>query len=161
MKKVILILTSIMFLTSIISCSGYKPIFASKNMSFKISKHTTEGDKLIGNKIYSKLYRASSSKINDKKIQDLIVYIQSKKEKISTTKDKTGKVLEYKISLNINIKVTKENNNNIVLDKVYNSSLRYKVQEQYSDTIKLENQTIQNLTAQIYQNILIDLSNNI
>ena len=161
MKKIILIFVSIVFLTSIINCSGYKPIFVSKKMNFKISEHISEGDKLIGNKIYSKLNRASSSGINDKNIQDLIIYIESKKDKKATTKDKTGKILEYKITLNINIKITKNINNNIVLDKIYNSALRYKVQEQHSDNIKLENKTVQNLTDQIYQDVLIDLSNNI
>ena len=161
MKKIISISILSILLTLTNNCSGYKPIFASKNMNFKISEHITEGDKRIGNEIYSKLYRASSSKTNNKNIQDLNIYIKSEKEKMATAKDTTGKTLEYKMSLNINIKITKNTDNDVVLDKIYNSSLRYKIQEQYSDTIKLENKSVQDIIDQIYQNILIDLSNNI
>ena len=161
MKKIILISILSILLTLTNNCSGYKPIFASKNMNFKISEHITEGDKRIGNEIYSKLYRASSSKTNNKNIQDLNIYIKSEKEKMATAKDTTGKTLEYKMSLNINIKITKNTDKDVVLDKIYNSSLRYKIQEQYSDTIKLENKSVKDIIDQIYQNILIDLSNNI
>ncbi len=161
MKKIISISILSILLTLTNNCSGYKPIFASKNMNFKISEHITEGDKRIGNEIYSKLYRASSSKTNNKNIQDLNIYIKSEKEKMATAKDTTGKTLEYKMSLNINIKITKNTDNDVVLDKIYNSSLRYKIQEQYSDTIKLENKSVKDIIDQIYQNILIDLSNNI
>lgn len=108
MKKIISISILSILLTLTNNCSGYKPIFASKNMNFKISEHITEGDKRIGNEIYSKLYRASSSKTNNKNIQDLNIYIKSEKEKMATAKDTTGKTLEYKMSLNINIKITKK-----------------------------------------------------
>ena len=161
MKKIISISILSILLTLTNNCSGYKPIFASKNMNFKISEHITEGDKRIGNEIYSKLYRASSSKTNNKNIQDLNIYIKSEKEKMATAKDTTGKTLEYKMTLNINIKITKNTDKDVVLDKIYNSSLRYKIQEQYSDTIKLENKSVKDIIDQIYQNILIDLSNNI
>ena len=161
MKKIISISILSILLTLTNNCSGYKPIFASKNMNFKISEHITEGDKRIGNEIYSKLYRASSSKTNNKNIQDLNIYIKSEKEKMATAKDTTGKTLEYKMSLNINIKITKNTDKDVVLDKIYNSSLRYKIQEQYSDTIKLENKSVKDIIDQIYQNILIDLSKNI
>ena len=45
-----------------------------------------------------------------------------------------------------------------VLNQSFTSSLTYKVQDQYSDTLKLENQTIENLTNNIYNKLLIQLS---
>ena len=44
---------------------------------------------------------------------------------------------------------------------VHYSSLNYKVQKQYSDTLNLENRSIENLVSNIYQKILLVLSQKI
>ena len=43
----------------------------------------------------------------------------------------------------------------------YNYSISYKVQDEHSETIKLENKTIEDLINKIYQNLLIELSQSI
>ena len=45
-----------------------------------------------------------------------------------------------------------------VLNQTFTSSLSYKDQDKYSDTLKLENQTIENLANNIYEKLLIQLS---
>ena len=45
--------------------------------------------------------------------------------------------------------------------KILLSSSSYKVQDQHSETIKLENRTIENLINKTYQDLLIKLSENI
>ena len=45
MKKIYYFLISLIFLTNISACSGYKPIFGSTNLKFKIVDHEIIGDK--------------------------------------------------------------------------------------------------------------------
>ena len=60
MKKIYYILISLIFLTNISACTGYKPIFGSTNLEFKITDYAITGDKKIGNQIYSRLYNLCS-----------------------------------------------------------------------------------------------------
>ena len=55
MKKISYLLISLIFLINIGACTGYKPIFSSSNLEFKITDYSILGDKKLGNKIYSKL----------------------------------------------------------------------------------------------------------
>ena len=49
MKKIANLIFIILFLIFISGCSGYKPIFASKNLQFQISDYSIEGNKILGN----------------------------------------------------------------------------------------------------------------
>ena len=51
--------------------------------------------------------------------------------------------------------------NDEILIHNFNSFSSYKVQDQYSETIKLENRTTQNLINNIYQDFLIKFSANL
>lgn len=141
-------------------CSGYKPIFSSNNLDFSITEYKISGNKRLGKQLYSKLYNLSKSKkINKDRNIKLLIDISSKKNE--TSKDSSGKVLEYKIILNAKIKITDSSNNNIILDEVFAESSSYKVQSQYSETLKLENTSIENLINQTYQNLLIKFAQSI
>ena len=48
-----------------------------------------------------------------------------------------------------------------ILNKNFNSSLNYKVQDQYSDTLAREKKVIEDLINETYSNLLITLSENI
>jgi len=161
MKKKYYIILSILLLTFITSCVGYEPIFSSTNLKFKISKHLIEGDKILGNKIYSKLYNASITEKQDQDIKELDIFIKVLKNKNETSKDSSGKILEYKITLNTVILVKDFRTKNTLLNQIFISSLTYKVQNQYSKTLDLENQTNQNLIDKTYQELLIKLSEKI
>ena len=50
---------------------------------------------------------------------------------------------------------------NEILNENFSFSSVYKPQDQYSETIKLENQTTQNLINNIYQDFLIKFSANL
>ena len=56
------------------SCAGYEPIFSSTNLKFKISTNLVEGNKILGNKIFSKLYNASVTKEQEENIKELDVF---------------------------------------------------------------------------------------
>ena len=59
MKKIIYLICSIFLFIFISGCAGYEPIFGSNNLQFRIDDYTIEGDKTLGNKIYSRLYGLS------------------------------------------------------------------------------------------------------
>ena len=161
MKKISYLIFIIVFLIFISGCSGYKPIFTSKNLQFKISEYSIEGNKILGNKIYSKLYSLSKTQKNDQNARSLGFLIKVSKDKNATSKNSAGKILEYKITLKTEVKVTDSITDDKILNETFVSSLTYKIQNQYSDTVNLENTTIENLINKIYQELLIKFSENI
>ena len=161
MKKVIYPIFSFILLLFINGCAGYEPIFGSTNLQFEIADYSIEGNKILGNKIYSKLYSLSKSKKDDQNLRRVDLVIKVSKDKNVTTKDSAGKILQYKITLNTDIKVTDFITKDKILNQIFISSLIYKVQNKYSDTVNLENQTIENLLNKIYQELVIKLAQNI
>ena len=161
MKKITTLPFLFAILLCIYACADYKPIFGSANLQFEIADYSVEGDRKLGNKIYSKLYNLSKSNKNQKETTSVVINIKVLKEKNSTSKDATGKILEYKINLNTKVIVKNYLTNDTLLDKNFISSSSYKVQDQYSETIKLENLVIENLINRTYQELLIKLSENI
>ena len=71
--------------------------------------------------------------------------ISTSKKKNATSKSGAGKILEYKITLVLKITVTDFITDEKILNETLNSSVTYKVQDQYSDTIKLENKSTEDL----------------
>ena len=61
MKKILYLFISFIILINIGACTGYKPIFGSSNLEFKIADYSILGDKNLGSQIYSKLYNLSRS----------------------------------------------------------------------------------------------------
>ena len=161
MKKIFYLTFLISLFIFVNDCAGYKPIFGSTSLQFEISNYDIKGDKILGNKLYSKLSNLSKvKKVNpDTKNLDLLINVSNTKS--ATSKDSSGKILEYKINLNTKIKITDFITGKKLLDQNFDSSSNYKTQDQYSDTIKLENQTIENLLNKTLQEILINLSRNI
>ena len=158
MKNITYFTLSCVLIILINGCAGYKPIFSPTNLKFEISDYTITGNQTIGNKIYSKLYKASNVKQNEKNIVNIDILIDVLKNKKATIKNSSGKILEYKISLNTTIEVADSLTDDNLFDKKFISSTTYKVQDQYYDTVKLENRSIENLVNKTYEEIFIKLS---
>ncbi len=161
MKKITYLIFAFIVLIFISECAGYKPIFGSTNIQFDIADYSIKGDKIIGKKIYSRLHRLSKSEKNDQNITSVKFLIDTLKNKEATIKDNVGKILEYKITIKTKIITTDFITDEKILNQTFISSLTYKVQDQHSDTIKLENKSVENLINKIFQEILIKLSHNI
>ena len=161
MKKVIYPIFSFILLLFINGCAGYEPIFGSTNLQFEIADYSIEGNKILGNKIYSKLYSLSKSKKDDQNLRRVDLVIKVSKDKNVTTKDSAGKILQYKITLNTDIKVTDFITKDKILNQIFVSSLTYKVQDKYSDTVDLENRSIEDLLNKTYQELVIRLTQNL
>jgi len=161
MKKVIYPIFSFILLLFINGCAGYEPIFGSTNLQFEIADYSIEGNKILGNKIYSKLYSLSKSKKDDQNLRRVDLVIKVSKDKNVTTKDSAGKILQYKITLNTDIKVTDFITKDKILNQIFVSSLTYKVQDKYSDTVDLENRSIEDLLNKAYQELVTRLAQNL
>ena len=161
MKKIFYLLISFIILINIGACAGYKPIFGSSNLEFKIAEYSISGDKKLGNQIYSKLYNLSQSNKKTSEIKNIYLLINVSKDKKATAKDSTGKILGYKINLSTKITIKDVMTGNKILNENFSFSAVYKAQDQYSKTIKLENQITQNLINNTYQDLLIKLSVNL
>ena len=77
-----------------------------------------------------------------------------------TSKDTTGKILEYKLIITAKIEVSDYLQDKKILNQTFSSSISYKVQDQYSNTLKLESRSMENLISKIYQELLLRLSEN-
>ena len=161
MKKIAYSIFSFVLLIFINGCAGYEPIFSSTNLQFEIADYSIEGNKILGNKIYSKLYSISKSKKDDQNSRSVDLVIKVSKDKNVTTKDSAGKILQYKITLNTDVKVTDFITKDKILNQIFISSSIYRVQNKFSDTVNLENQTIENLLNKTYQELVIKLAQNI
>ena len=161
MKQIPYLIFSFILLIFINGCAGYKPIYGSTNLQFKIVDFSIEGNKILGNKIYSKLYSLSKSNKNNQNLRSVNLVIKVSKDKNATTKDSAGKILQYKITLNTHVKITDFITKDKILNQIFISSLIYNAQNKYSDTVILENQTIENLLNKIYQELVIKLTQNI
>ena len=161
MKKIFYLISLFVLLIFISGCGGYKPIFGSSELKFKIADYSIEGEKTLGKKIYYKLNNLSKSLKDNQGVKNIYFSIKVSKEKNATVKNSTGKILEYRISLKTEIQVKDFTSNNEILNKTFNYSSTYKVQDQHSETIKLENKSIETIINKIYQELLINLSQNI
>ena len=158
MKKIFCQIFALILFISSSGCAGYKPIFVSENLQFQIANYSIKGNKILGNQIYSKLQRLSKSNKDNQNAKSINFFINVSKTKNSTLKNTTGKILEYKINLSTEIKITDFLTEDKILNQTFTSSLTYKVQDQYSDTIKLENKSIENLVNKTYEELLIRFS---
>ena len=158
MKKIAYPIFSFILLFFINGCIGYEPIFGSTNLQFEIADYSIEGNKILRNKIYSKVYPLSKSNKDNQNLRNVHLVVKVSKNKKATVKDSAGKILEYKITLNTDVKITDFVTKDKILDQIFISSLTYKVQNKYSDTVNLENKSIENLLNKTYQELVIRLA---
>ena len=158
MKKITYLTISFILLIGINACAGYKPILSTSNLQFKISDYSIKGDENLGKKIYTKLYNSSQSNKNTTAVKNINISIEVSKDKTVKVKNSAGKILEYKISLNTNIEIKDYFTNNKISSHNFNYSSSYKNQDQFYDSLKLENKTIENLLDKTYQDLLIEMT---
>ena len=161
MKKISYLFISLILLINIVACAGYKPIFSSTNLKFKIVDHSISGNKKLGNQIYSKLYNLSELNSSNPEAKKISVLINISKIINASTKDSAGKILSYKINLSTTVEIKDFDSNNIILNENFVYTSNYQVQNQYSETLKLEDRSTENLINKTYQELLIKLSENI
>ena len=160
MKKKYLILFTL-FLILLSGCVGYEPIFSTSKIKFTIKEFTIKGNKELGNKIYSKLYNLTRSQNDPTNTTPINIIINSSKSKKEGAKSTSGNTLEYKITLTTKIVINNQQTKNQILNQTFESSTIYKKQDEYSDSIILENKSIDDLINKTYQDILLRIGERI
>ena len=140
------------------ACVGYTPIYSSSNFNFKIENYSIKGEERLANSIYRKLNNISLLNKDNPTVQSINLSIETKKERKPIVKNSAGKILQYEINLNTNVVIHDYLTEKRILNQNFNYSVSYKVQDQHSETIKLENQNLENLIDKTYNDIIIKMS---
>ena len=149
MKK----LLSFLCFLFIFSCSGYEPIFSTKDMNFNIDKI----ENIDNGKTTKEIIRSIRSyKLNNSKKNYSLKINSTKKNKI-TSRDSKGDPLTYRITIEVNVDVLKDDQilllNTIKIKKefIYNYQKNQFVLGQYKKDI------IQNLINKVSEEIILKL----
>ena len=131
-KKILILILPIFLLTG----CGYTPIYKNiKNVNFSIELEETTGDRIINNKIKSKLL----SYTLENKDKNFIISFNSKYNKNIVAKDTTGAATEYKIIIETEFNISSPNmNKQITLVENFNmQKINDKLEEKdYEESIK-------------------------
>lgn len=119
MKKICLLIL-VLFLTN---CSGYKPVFSTKDVNFFINQIIITDNDKISYKIKKKLKPYSSENIN--KIKISLNINSSKKVKI-ISKDNKGDALMFNLVINSNVDIL----SNDIVEKKYKFTEKFTFKNQ-------------------------------
>ena len=146
MKKIFLIL-----IISMLASCGYEPLYVNKNDFLKnIGNIEKVGNELINRRIITLIGIKTESESS--KPHTLI--LNSSKDKVVATKDSSGNVTAYKISIKIKVSIVNNNKKSkIIKSKEFNSTFIYNNQEdkfQMSQDIRnIENNLIESVSEKI------------
>ena len=143
MKNIFLVL---IFIT-LVQC-GFKPMFANKEVNFKIGK--IESNKKI-EIIENKLNNLSNA--NPNFYYDLVIDYSETKNALS--KNSQGKSLLLRIKMDLNLKVIE--NDKIIMEKNYKTNFDYQNLDKKFELSDYENEIRKNMFDEISNKILIDL----
>ena len=144
MKNIFLVL---IFIT-LVQC-GFKPMFANKEVNFKIGK--IESNKKI-EIIENKLNNLSNA--NPNFYYDLVIDYSETKNALS--KNSQGKSLLLRIKMDLNLKVIE--NDKIIMEKNYLSNFDYQNLDKKFELSDYENEIKKSMFEEIANKILIDLT---
>ncbi len=83
---------------------GYQPILNEENQKFSISQFNLEGNKRLSGLLKNNLIVVKKNK------NSLVLDIKSEKKNVVANKNQNGKILSYALTLNFEIKASKNKN---------------------------------------------------
>ena len=146
MKKILLIL-----IISLLTSCGYEPLYINKSDFLKnIGNIEKVGNELINRRIITLI----GIKTDSASSQPHTLKLDSNKDKVIATRDSSGNVKAYKISIKIKVSIVNNNENSkIIKSKEFNSTFIYNNQEdkfQMSQDIRnIENNLIESTSEKI------------
>ena len=139
------------FLTLIIlnNC-GYKPIYSKKNYNFEIKNIEMLGEtkinKLLSNKL--KVYKNNPEAENT-----LNMIINSQSFKTTITKDKKGNPTQFSMSINVDVKIIDDSNNQT--ETTFSENSTYDNSNNKFDLRKYEDNLVKNMSEKIFSEITL------
>ena len=149
MKKIILFLSFLLF----VSC-GYQPIFSNKSSNFLIEEIIYDKNDKISLKIKNRLNYLTLTKNYTEVIK---LKLKSEKKINTSSKDKKGNPLVYKMIININIEIY--SNDEIANQKSITKDFSYKNTSNKFDLKQYEKTIEDNLIEVIKEDIILILYN--
>ena len=144
MKNIFFVLVFVIF----VQC-GFKPMFANKEVNFKIEKiKSNKKIEIIENRLNN------LNITNPKFFYDLVIDYSESKTTLS--KNSQGKSLLLRIKMNLDLKVIE--NNKIIMEKNYLSNFDYQNLDKKFELSDYENEIKKNMFDEIANKILIDLT---
>jgi outer membrane lipopolysaccharide assembly protein LptE/RlpB len=150
MKKIFLYLCFLTFF----SCSGYEPIFSTKDFTYHISDIKNMDDKKTTRQVVTNIL---SYKLDTGNNKNYSLKVNSNENKEITSRDSKGNALTYRITINVEVAVLKGDSNilldtiNIMKDFTYNYQINQFELGQYKKDI------IESLIVKISEEIIVAL----
>ena len=140
MKRKYILLINVLIITFLYGC-GYKPVYSSKDLLFKINEVTH-----TSSKINNQIVRSLKSISNDEVTNTLDLELNSNKEKIIVSKNKNGDPEMFELKILVNIKV-KNKEKNFLGKQVYkNIENKFELNEY---EIQIERQIISKIIDEV------------
>ena len=150
MKKIIFCLS--LFL--IVSCSGYEPLFSTKNLSFYIEDIQNVKNDEITRKI-SKNLSYNKLKANNKK--NYVLKISSEKQNYITSKDSIGEAVTFEMVLNVKVDVFFNDDKKPLNSLMFKHKFNYNNQKNKFNLKQYKTSIEDNLINKISKEIIIKL----
>ena len=148
MKKIV----SIIFLLILNSCSGYEPVFSSKNTNFYLDQINVDNNDKISRILKRKLTPYTNFSKEKKKIN---IQIKSEKSIRIISKDKKGDPSVYEMLVKVNLKIssdlTDQDEINFIEKFSFNNQTNKFEFDQYKKNIESD------LTDKILEKIIVKL----
>lgn len=140
----------IIFILFLLSSCGYQPLFVGKNTNELIFKDINSfGEKNINRKLIS----ISGFKKDEQNFIYPKLTINSKKDIVETSKNAKGKVVSYKMIINLDL--TFEDKNKEVKTKSFSESFSYNNLENKFELAEYEKQVENILINKIFEELII------
>ena len=145
-KKISLFVLTLIILNN----CGYKPIYSKKNYNFEIKNIEMLGEtkinKLLSNKL--KVYKNNPEAENT-----LNMIINSQSFKTTITKDKKGNPTQFSMSINVDVKIIDDSNNQT--ETTFSENSTYDNSNNKFDLRKYEDNLLKNMSEKIFSELTL------
>ena len=145
-KKISLLILTLIVLNN----CGYTPLYSKKNYNFEIKNIEMLGEitinKLLSNKL--KVYKNNPEARNS-----LSLIINSQSFKTTITKDKKGNPTQFSMSINVNVKVIDDSNNQT--ETTFSENSTYDNSDNKFDLRKYEDNLVKNMSEKIFSELTL------
>ena len=143
-------ISSLILTLIILNNCGYTPIYSKKNYNFEIKNIEMLGEttinKLLSNKL--KVYKDNPEAKNS-----LSLIINSQSFKTTITKDKKGNPTQFSMSINVDVKVIDDSNNQT--ETTFSENSTYDNSDNKFDLRKYEDNLVKNMSEKIFSELTL------
>ena len=131
---------------------GYQPLLTEKHRKFNIDTFNISGDEKLGRMLQNRFVEIENAENN------LICKINIEKRREISNKDKSGQIIEYTLSVSLNLEALSTQDGSPILAKNYSQKRSYKASDFYIDTLGREKIITDDLVKSIANQIINDLN---